>query len=429
LRLNHFVAEFREIIHFSMTAARPGEHMALKELTPPRIAIGVDQLTAIADRAEGTLSKLRDDLLEPWPRKLAPTFTGSRLAKLCKLDRTQINYLCTRGNREGVPVGTLKGTSRNREFTLAEAQQFIGMVGPYKPRPKGAKGLVLSVGNFKGGVGKTTTAVALAQGLTLHGHKVLLIDLDPQASSTTLMGYVPTPEVTEEMTVMPVVYGEESDLINVATPTYWDNLDIIPSSAVLFGADYYLPNKQASDPGYEFWRVIDSAMVTIRERYDVVIIDTPPTLSYLAIGCFMATDGMIIPLPPETLDYASSTQFFRQFAELFRTLGEGRSVEKAFAFIKVVLSKVKPGVSTTDVVKSWIQQTYPELMARAEILDSDLVKNAAAEFKTIYDLSKYDGSAQTYNRALESFDSVVDEIESEIQNAWTLRITEVDDGE
>ncbi|CAB3770765.1 Iron-sulfur cluster carrier protein [Paraburkholderia humisilvae] len=402
--------------------------MMLKELTPPRISIGAEQLGAIADRAEGTLAKLRDDLLEPWPRKMAPIVTGARLAKLCKLDRTQINYLCTRGHREGLPVGTLKGTSRNREFTLAEAQEFVRMAGPYKPRPTGTKGIVLSVGNFKGGVGKTTMAVAIAQALTLHGHKVLLIDLDPQASSTTLMGYVPTPEVSEEMTVMPVVYGEQPDLTYAAIPSYWNNLDIIPSSAALFGADYYLPNKQATDPQYEFWKVLDSAMGPIRETYDVVVIDTPPTLSYLAIGCFMATDGMVIPLPPETLDYASSTQFFRQFSELFKTLSD-RSVEKAFAFIKVVLSKVKPGVATTDVVKSWIQQTYPELLARAEVLETDLVKNAAAEFKTIYDLTRYEGSTATFNRALESFDSVVDEIEAEIQNTWALQLAEVTDGE
>lgn len=397
--------------------------MAIKDLAPPRIKLGVQELTAIADRAEGTLAKLRDDLLEPWPRKQAPTVTGSRLAKICKLDRTQINYLCTRGHREGLPVGTLKGASRNREFTLAEAQEFVRMVGPYHPRPAGAKGIVLSVGNFKGGVGKTTNAVALAQGLTLHGHRVLLIDLDPQASSTTLMGYVPTPEITEEMTVMPVVYGEQDDLSYAATPTYWENLDIIPSSAALFGADYYLPNKQASEPDYEFWRVLDAAMGSIREHYDVIVIDTPPTLSYLAIGCFMATDGLVIPLPPETLDYASSTQFFRQFAELFRSLSDGRSVEKTFAFIKVVLSKVKPGASTTDVVKSWIQQTYPELLARAEVLESDVVKNATAEFKTIYDLSRYDGSTQAYNRAIDSFDSVLDEIEAELQHAWRLQAT------
>ena len=171
--------------------------MAMKELSPPKKAIAIDQLIAIADRAELTLGQLRDDLLEPWPRKMAPTLTASRLAKLCKLERTQIQYLCTRGNKNGeYPTGTLTGNGRNREFTLAEAQQFVRVAGPYKPRPKGAKGIVIAVGNFKGGVGKTTSSVALAQGLTLHGHKVLLIDLDPQASTTTLIGVAcPTPEV------------------------------------------------------------------------------------------------------------------------------------------------------------------------------------------------------------------------------------------
>ncbi|WP_227461695.1 ParA family protein [Cupriavidus pauculus] len=401
--------------------------MAIKELAPPRVVIGLDQLNAIADRAEGTLMRLRDQLLQPWPRKTPPIVTGSRLAKLCRMERNQLNYLCGRGFKGGHPVGELKGASRSREFTLADAQQFVRLLGPYEPRPKGAKGVVISVGNFKGGVGKTTDSVALAQGLTLHGHKVLLIDLDPQASTTTLMGYVPTPEVTEEMTVMPVVYEDESDLLYAAVPSYWDNLDIIPASAALFGADYYLPNKQSQDPQFEFWKVLDKAMGPVREKYDVVIIDTPPTLSYLAIGCFMATDGLFIPLPPETLDYASSTQFFRQFTELFRSLSDGRDVEKEFAFIKLVLSKVKPGAATTDVVKSWIQQTYPEILARAEVLESDLVKNAAAEFKTIYDLSKYEGSLATYNRALESFDSVVDEIEVEIQRAWRQQLEQQDE--
>jgi chromosome partitioning protein len=105
-------------------------------------------------------------------------------------------------------------------------------------------------------------------------------------------------------------------------------------------------------------------------------------------------------------------------------------VEKQFGFIKIVLSKVKPAAATTDVVKSWIQQTYPELLARSEVLESDLVMNASAEFKTIYDLHTYEGSMRTYNRAIDAFDSVVDEIENEIQNAWKLQLVkEGGDGE
>jgi len=390
--------------------------MVKKELLPARSTFSIDGLIALADRAQSTLTNLRDALLEPWPRKIPPTISSSRICKLCRIDRAQLSYLLSK--HSSLPQGTLKGNGRTRVFTLEEAQQIVREIGPYKRKPVDAPAISICIGNFKGGVGKTTSAVAIAQSFTLHGHSVCLIDLDPQASSTTLMGYVPDAEVEENMTVMPVVYGDHTDLSYATVQSYWPGLDLIPSCPALFGADYYLPNKQSADPSFQFWKVLDDAMAPLREKYDVIIVDTPPTLSYLAIASFMATDGMVVPLPPETLDYASSTQFFRQFAELFRSLRESRSITKQFEFIKIVLSKVKQSAATTDVVRSWIRSTYPEILGQAEIPESDIVKNASAEFKTLYDLTSYDGSVKTYNRALEAFDAVVDELEQEVQATW-----------
>ncbi|MQA40681.1 AAA family ATPase [Rugamonas aquatica] len=396
--------------------------MSVSRILPARNIVDVDGLIRIADRAEATLAQLRQDLIKPQPTKSAPMISGSRLAQLCGMERTQLNHLCSKGI---IKPGQTKGNGRKRMFTLAEARDIVQQVGKFKPRPMGVLGMVLACGNFKGGVGKTTVTVAVAQGLSLLGYSVCLVDLDPQASSTTLMGWVPDAEVLEDMTVMPVVYGDETDLMYAAKPSYWDGIDLIPSSPDLFGADYYLPNKQAGDPSFRFWEVLDVALPKLREKYDVIIIDTPPTLSYLALASFMASDGMIIPLPPETLDYASSTQFFRQFSELFKSMRDGKSVEKKFEFIKILLSKVKSSVSMTDAVKSWIKQTYPEILGTAEVPDTDLVKNAYAEFKTIYDLESYDGSQRTYDRALEAFDAVVAEIEVEVQNCWAHREQEL----
>ncbi|MFP3648860.1 ParA family protein, partial [Paraburkholderia sp. SIMBA_054] len=82
---------------------------------------------------------------------------------------------------------------------------------PFAKRPAGVKGKKIAIGNFKGGVSKTTTAMTLAQGLSLFGRRVLLVDLDPQASLSALNGILADSEVSDEQTVLPLIYGDVDD--------------------------------------------------------------------------------------------------------------------------------------------------------------------------------------------------------------------------
>jgi len=401
--------------------------MLLKPLKTIHSRVSISELATIADRAQNMLAHLCKDLTECNLRKVAPAFTSGKVAKLCHIERADLNYLCTRGRKDGYPVGTLSGESRSRMFTLAETQAFVRANGRYRPRPDGQKGIVCAIGNFKANAGKTTCVVGLGQRLTLQGHKVLLIDLDPQASSTTLMGYAPDVDISEEMTIMPFIYGDHQNLRYAVKPSYWDGLDLIPSCSALLSADYYLARKQSSNASFDSWTILDTALEPLRDQYDVILIDTPRTFSYLTIAAFIATDGLIVPLPPEALDFTSSTQFFRNLAELFEQLNKNQRIEKTFAFIKIVLSKVNSSHATTAIVNAWINKTYHAMVTAGAIIETDTAINVNTELQTLYDIEQYDGRQKSFDRLLQSFDSVVAEIEAAIQNVWQVRIAEDSD--
>lgn len=376
-------------------------------------------IAEIADRAGDMLVEVRESMLAPHPRKNAPVYTTSQVAALCRIDRQRANYYLSARSDLDLPAGTLHGKGSSREFTLAQARVWIDKLGPFAKRPAGVKGKKIAIGNFKGGVSKTTTAMTLAQGLSLFGRRVLILDLDPQASLTALTGLLADSEVTDQQTALPLIYGDQSSLDFAVQPTYWDGIDLIPASAALFGAEFFLPFKQSKDSSFQFWNVLNKGMESLLDTYDVIIIDTPPALSYMTINAFMAADGLIVPTPPSALDYASSTQFWNLFADLATSMQQvAPALDKSFDFIHVLLAKVDTSQAATHVVREWIKKTYKGLVLPIEVPTTTVTQSAAAEFGTVYDISKYDGSLKTYQRAREAYDRFAEIIDQQLVALW-----------
>ena len=290
-------------------------------------AIDMARIAALAERASSMVEQIRAKLLAPEARKLAPSFSTAQVAALCGVDKAHVNYRVGKGD---LPAGRLTPSGGKREFSLAETRRWTRAYRSARMRPRGQKAITIAIGNFKGGVSKTTSAMILAQGLSLRGHRVLAIDTDPQGSLTTLHGVLPETEVEADMTIGPLCAGEQ-DIGAAIRSTYWQGIDLIAAAPFLFSAEFALPARQMRDPQARFWDVLNAGLEPVRDLYDVIVIDTPPSLSYVTINALWAADGLVVPVPPSGLDFASSAQFWSLLGDLGANLDRQEAEDSAQA--------------------------------------------------------------------------------------------------
>ncbi len=198
----------------------------------------------------------------------------------------------------------------------------------------------------------------------------------------------------------------------------------MPATSVLFSAEFALPARQKREANFAFWEVLSNGLEMARQDYDVIVIDTPPALSYVTINAMMAADGLIMPLPPSALDFASSVQFWDLFFDLGTELGVHERRPKRFEFINVLLSKVDSSDISSSVVKEWIAAAYGDKVLPIEIPKTATAGNAAAEFGTAFDLKAGTTASRTMKRALEAYDGLVLAIEAQLVAVWARQAQE-----
>ena len=165
---------------------------------------------------------------------------------------------------------------------------------------------IISVINQKGGVGKTTTVINLAAGLSMKGKKILVIDLDPQGNATTGLGLSNTTD--SETTIYSVLNGEKK-ISDAIQQTRFNNLNLITSNVDLSGLE--VETAGDSRRAFKLKDELTAILNDSKPLYDYIIIDCPPSLSLLTVMALVASDALVVPLQTEFFALEGLTQLMK----------------------------------------------------------------------------------------------------------------------
>ena len=300
----------------------------------------------------------------------------------------------------------------------------------YLPRRKDGDSLqVICVVNFKGGSGKTTTAIHLAQHLALHGYRVLAIDLDPQASLSALFGCQPEIDVKQNETLYGAIRYDSSrrPMAEIVRSTYIPSLHLVPGQIELMEFEHETPMalmRGANGPA-TFARIA-TAISQVADAYDVVIVDCPPHLGFLTLSALCAATAILITVHPQMLDVMSMSQFLNMTGGLLRVVVKAGGSAR-YDWMRYLITRFEPGDGPQEQMAGFMRAIFGERVLTNAMVKSTAVSDAGLTNQTLYEVERQLFSRSTYDRAMEALDLVNGEIEGLIRKRWsrTLDISEV----
>ncbi|CAN7704582.1 plasmid partitioning protein RepA [Rhizobium sp. LjRoot258] len=371
------------------------------------------------------LNMLRLEQYPPNALKGLRQFSSAEVADFLGVTQNHIKKLHLEGKG---PEPQVSGSGR-RSYTaeqMMELRHYLDKHGrsdfkKYVPhRRRGEDLQVISVVNFKGGSGKTTTAAHLAQYLALTGHRVLAVDLDPQASLTALHGI--QPELDRNLSLYEALrYDEERKSIKeLIRPTNFPGLDIVPANLELQEYEYETPlaaSGRHQPEGKLFFTRISQALKEVDDRYDVVVIDCPPQLGYLTLTSLSASTAVVITVHPQMLDVMSMSQFLLMLGGILESIkAAGASVK--LKWFRYLVTRYEPTDQPQAQMVGFLQALFNKRMLKHQMLKSTAISDAGITKQTLYEVEKAQFTRSTYERALESLNAVNGEIASLIHSAW-----------
>ncbi|MBE1291326.1 MAG: AAA family ATPase [Rhodobacteraceae bacterium] len=432
---------------------------ALMQLGTPATTAGFEQIAKACEAGRQDLASrgLEENggrslrLFSTWEitRYLIPVATGHFRRVLKQNPELPQGQSETAG---GAKWFTLDEVLKLRAHFAAEGSKAKNYL-PY--RPKGQPAKMVAVANFKGGVGKTSTAAHLAMSAALDGYKVLVVDLDSQGSMTSIFGG----KVEDEwQTVFPLLArhharhlqednqrrldrGEApaplddglADALDMRAPdlvqkTHWPNIDLIGAQLNLYWAEFQIPVWRLGSRGWKLWDALTESFEAdgLLDDYDVIFLDTPPALGYLTINGLAAADILLVPMGASFLEFDSTGRFFDMLHSTFSSIEDAENMaaralgREGLAFewdaVRTVITRYD---GTQQAELSALMQAYlgPTLSPHRQDFTA-LIGQAGEQVQGIYEADYRDFNRETYVRGRETFDATYAAFKSLLIGAW-----------
>ena len=382
----------------------------------------VDSFRQIADVLRSAQKAAIEVENAPDKRKRLRSFSAPEVAALLGVSQRDLR-------RAVVANTSFRGATAKARFTFEEmqaARRSLGLapvLSRSAPGQAGARRLpTVAFTNFKGGSAKTTSSVHFAQYMALKGYRVLLVDLDSQASATALFGLDPASEVTRDNSFAAWTAARDVrqpiDARALCQKTYWPAISLVPGGAVLAEAEESLSRRAASGDVEAplYFEELEAFLSALSSHVDVAVIDTRPDVNMLMTAALHAATGIVVPTRATMTDLASTGEFFGHLAGYVADYQAAFGQSLDLAFSRILVSAYDPADRSQEALLGLLGERFGDALLPSPFLSSRVMGTAGFGKETLYEYEPSTDRA-AYNRVLASVNAVNEAIEHDLLRA------------